>query len=120
MIAPAREAARRVLEQVERGSTLADALAHERDKLADVRDRALVTEITTGTLRWLARLDAAIAAHSSRPLDAVDPAIRRILQLAAYQLLYLDRIPARAVVDDAVEQTRAIGQTKATGFVNGL
>jgi 16S rRNA (cytosine967-C5)-methyltransferase len=61
-----------------------------------------------------------LTAQSSRPLDALDPAVRRILRLAAYQLLYLDRVPARSVVDDAVEQTRASGHAKATGFVNGL
>jgi 16S rRNA (cytosine967-C5)-methyltransferase len=120
MIAPARQAALRALDQVERGATLADALARERDALPDSRDRALVTEIATGTLRWLARLDAVLAAHSSRPLDTLDPVVRRILRLAAYQLLFLDRIPARAVVDDAVEQTRVGGHQKATGFANGL
>ena len=120
MIAPAREVALRVLDQVERGATLADALARERDKLPDTRDRALVTEIATGALRWLARLDAAIAARSARPVDSLDPTVRRILRLAVYQLLFLDRIPPRAVVDDAVELTRASGLAKATGFVNAL
>jgi 16S rRNA (cytosine967-C5)-methyltransferase len=120
MIAPAREAALQALDLVERGATLADALARSRDRLTDSRDRALATEIATGTLRWLARLDAVLATHSSRSLDALDPAVRRILRLAAYQLLYLDRVPARSIVDDAVEQTRASGHARATGFVNGL
>jgi 16S rRNA (cytosine967-C5)-methyltransferase len=43
-----------------------------------------------------------------------------VLRLAAYQLLFLDRVPARAIVDDAVEQTRAASGPRATGFVNGL
>jgi 16S rRNA (cytosine967-C5)-methyltransferase len=120
MIAPARQAALRVLQQVDRGATLADALARERDRLADVRDRGLVTELTTGTLRWLGRLDAQLSHLSSRPWADVDPTLRHVLRLAAYQLLFLDRIPARAIVDDAVEQTREEGGPKATGFVNGL
>lgn len=120
MIAPARQAALRVLQQIDRGATLADALVRERDRLADARDRALVTEIASGVLRWKGRLDHLLAAHSARAWPTVDPTLQHVLRLAAYQLVQLDRIPARAAVDDAVEQAREAGLAKATGFVNGV
>jgi 16S rRNA (cytosine967-C5)-methyltransferase len=121
MIAPARLAALRVLRDVAGGQAQPAALlAREHRALADPRDRALATEIVTGTLRWQRALDAAIASVAARPIESLDPGILIVLRLSLYQLLHLDRVPASAVVDDAVSLTRSAGQTRATGFVNGV
>jgi 16S rRNA (cytosine967-C5)-methyltransferase len=121
MIAPARVAALRVLREVARGNVQpAAVLAREHRALSDPRDRALTTEIVTGTLRWQRALDAAIAGAAARALDTVDADVLLILRLSLYQLLHLDRVPASAVVDDAVSLTRGAGQGRATGFVNGV
>ena len=62
MIAPARIAALRVLQAVDAGrADLPGAIAEARTHLPDERDRALLVELTTGTLRWLAALDYLIA-----------------------------------------------------------
>jgi 16S rRNA (cytosine967-C5)-methyltransferase len=53
-------------------------------------------------------------------LDRLDPIVLGILRLSAYQLLFLDRVPARAVVHDAVEMTREAKKSSATGFVNAV
>jgi 16S rRNA (cytosine967-C5)-methyltransferase len=120
-VAPARVAALRVLREVAGGDAQpAAVLAREHRALADPRDRALATEIVTGTLRWQRALDAAIAGASARPIESLDPGILIILRLSLYQLLHLDRVPASAVVDDAVSLARSIGHTRATGFVNGV
>jgi 16S rRNA (cytosine967-C5)-methyltransferase len=119
--APARVAALRVYEAVEHGSaTLPDALAAVQATLTDARDRALAAEIVSGTFRWRAALDHAIAAHASRGLDTLDPAILGILRLSAYQLLFLDRVPAHAVVFDAVALARTAKKQSAGGFVNAV
>jgi len=121
MIAPARVASFRALREVTRGDAQpASVLAREHRALADPRDRALTTEIVTGTLRWQRALDAAIAAAAARALDTIQPDLLLILRLSLYQLLHLDRVPAAAVVDDAVSLTRTAGQARATGFVNGV
>jgi 16S rRNA (cytosine967-C5)-methyltransferase len=121
VIAPARVAALRVLREVARGDVQpAAVLAREHRALSDPRDRALTTEIVTGTLRWQRALDAAIAGAAARGLDALDPDVLLILRLSLYQLLHLDRVPASAVVDDAVSLARSAGQARATGFVNGV
>lgn len=121
MTSPARPAALRAYRLVEEGpTTLPDAIAQMRRALTDARDRALAAEIVTGTLRWRAALDHVIAAHATRPLDRIDPIVIAILRLSAYQILFLDRIPARAIVDDAVTMTRAEGKRDATGFVNAV
>lgn len=121
MIAPARRAAYDALLAVSRGQAdLPDAIARARDRLADERDRGLLVELATGTVRWQAELDHVIAGASSRPLSKLDPEVLVILRLGVYQILHLDRIPKAAVVDDAVSLVRAARKTSAAGFVNAL
>ncbi len=121
MIAPARIAAYDVLVAISAGNTdLASALAASRDRLRDDRDRALASEIATGVQRWRAGLDHRIRAAAARPLRRLDPEVLEILRLSAYQLLYLTRVPASAVVDDAVNLTKKIGKGSAGGLVNAV
>jgi 16S rRNA (cytosine967-C5)-methyltransferase len=120
-VSPARFAAVNVLLAVERGrTTLAAEIERARRDLDDARDRALVIELATGTLRWRARLDALLAQCSRRPLDDVAPEVRAIVRVSAYQLDHLTRIPAHAILNDAVELTRALGTPRAAGFVNAV
>jgi 16S rRNA (cytosine967-C5)-methyltransferase len=118
--APARVAAWRTLARVRAGATLADAIARERDSLADPRDRALAHDLATGVLRWRSALDAALDAASNRPVARVDPDVLDILRLGVYQLRHRDRLPAHAVVSDAVALTRLASHTSAAGFVNAV
>ena len=121
MIAPARVAALRVLQAVDADrADLPAAIAQARTHLADERDRALLVELTTGTLRWLGAIDHLIAHAAKRPVARLDPEVRDVLRLGIYQLLHLDRVPASAVVDDAVELTRKAGKSSAAGFVNAV
>jgi 16S rRNA (cytosine967-C5)-methyltransferase len=101
-------------------ATLAAAIERERRAIPDERDRGLLVELAAGTLRWQAELDAILAASSSRPLDDVDPTVRAILRVATYQLRHLDRIPAHAAIDEAVESTRLLGSARAATFVNAV
>ncbi len=118
---PPRLAALRVLLAVDHGrTTLAAEVDRARRGVPDERDRALLVELTAGTLRWRAALDALLAQCSRRPLDQLTPAIRGILRLAAYQLERLDRIPAHAVLNESVELARAVGEARAAGFVNAV
>ena len=121
MTAPARTAAYRALRAVSANRMdLPAALAKSRRTLEDERDRALAAEIVTGTLRWLRSLDFLIEHFAGRPVKKVDPEVITILRLSIYQLLHLDRVPASAVVDDAVDMVRAARKPSATGFVNAV
>jgi 16S rRNA (cytosine967-C5)-methyltransferase len=120
-IAPARRVAFDVIRQVESGrSDLGRALASSRVRLADDRDRALAADLVIGTFRWRAVLDRAIAEHANRPLSRFDPDVLRVLRLAVFQLFYLDRVPERAVVHEAVNQVRNAGRSSAAGLVNAV
>jgi 16S rRNA (cytosine967-C5)-methyltransferase len=121
MTAPARTAAYHALRAVatERAN-LPAALAGSRTHLPDERDRALAAEIVTGTLRWQRSLDHLIAHVAGRPLTRIDAEVLLVLRLSLYQLLHLDRVPASAVVDDAVNLTRTAHKQSASGFVNAV
>ena len=117
---PARSAAYRVLRAVLGGDDLPHALARIRDTLADDRDRALVTEISTGTLRWLGALDRVIEQVAARPSERLDEEVLTVLRLGAYQLLYLDRVPAAAAVHESVNLVKQVGKASASGLVNAV
>jgi 16S rRNA (cytosine967-C5)-methyltransferase len=87
---------------------------------ADSRDYALAEQLTTGVIQNLLLLQHLIGRYSNRPLKKVDPVVQKILAIALYQLRFLTRVPARAAVDEAVEQTKRFGRRSAAGFVNAV
>lgn len=119
-MSPARWAAYRALAAVREGADLATALARARARLDDERDRALAGEIALGVFRWLAALDHAIS-HRVRPdVARLDPEILDVLRVGAYQILYLERVPARAAISDAVEMARRVRKASAAGLMNAV
>jgi 16S rRNA (cytosine967-C5)-methyltransferase len=100
--------AARVLERVEADDAWADlALAGEVERATlTPRDVGLATEIVYGTLRWQRYLDWVLQPHSRRRLDALDARVRVALRMTAYQLLFLQRVPTFAAVNDAVSLAR--------------
>ena len=121
MTAPARIAAYHALRAIaDERADLPAALAHAREHLTDERDRGLAAEIVHGSLRWQRSLDHLVAHFANRPLGKVDRDVLHILRLSLYQLLHLDRVPASAVVDDAVDLTRHARKGSAAGFVNAV
>jgi 16S rRNA (cytosine967-C5)-methyltransferase len=119
---PARAVAVRVLTRVETEGAFADlALDAELNRAgAGPRDAALATELVYGTLRWQRYLDWILAPHSHRPLDRLDVRPRALLRMTAYQLVYLERVPAFAAVDDAVSLARQRSRPGVPEFVNAV
>ncbi len=121
MIARARLAAYEIGKAVSSGrADLSSAAAQFRATLSDDRDRALASEIASGVQRWRLTLDHLVQHFAKRPLQKLDPEVVEVLRLGAYQLLHLTRVPASAVVDDAVKMARRVGKGSASGFVNAV
>jgi 16S rRNA (cytosine967-C5)-methyltransferase len=119
----ARALARSVLARVERDGAYAGralAAALDRGRTLSPEDRALVTELVYGVLRRRTRLDRAIDALARTGTSNLDPAVRIALRMAAYQILFLDRIPAYAAVSEAVEACKELGGRGVAGFANAL
>jgi 16S rRNA (cytosine967-C5)-methyltransferase len=121
MIAPARRAATEVLVSIDAGRwDLPTALAQVHGSLADPRDRALLTDLATGVQRWRLALDFVIHALTRRQPTDLDPDVRATLRLGLYQLQHATRIPASAVVNDAVEIVKRGPTRSAAGMVNAV
>jgi len=118
---PARAAVFDILLRVELQDAYASELMHSArlDSLSQA-DRGLTTEIVMGVLRWRSRLDSVIAANSSRPLNRLDTEVLLALRIAAYQILFLTRIPARAAINESVELVKRARKTSAAAFVNAV
>ena len=116
----AREVARRVLDRIDKDQAWATpALDGELARAGlDERDRRLAAELVYGVLRHRARIDRALAAHAN--LKKTPPKVVTALRIAAYQLLFLDRIPGHAAVNDAVAAARTVGGPKVGGFANAV
>ncbi|MEE9218069.1 MAG: transcription antitermination factor NusB [Acidobacteriota bacterium] len=106
---------RRVRQERRRAAPL---LAAVRRRGIPERELRLATELLYGTLRWRAALDAVVRRLCRRHPPA--PEIADVLHLALYQILCLERVPAHAAVDRAVEQARALGGAPAASFVNAV
>jgi 16S rRNA (cytosine967-C5)-methyltransferase len=117
---PARDVAARVLERVEADLSFADSALETEltSRGLEARDAALATELVYGTLRWQRYLDWVLAPHSRRRLESLDPRVRVLLRMAAYQIAFLERVPAFAAVNDAV--TLAPRAPGVSAFVNAV
>ncbi|MCG3777966.1 MAG: Ribosomal RNA small subunit methyltransferase B [Nitrospira sp.] len=89
----------------------------------DGRDRALTVELTYGVLRRLATIDWRLEPVLDKPLLRLPIVVQMVLRLGAYQLLFLDRIPESAAVNESVNLTRAVASTLGrdwSGLVNAV
>jgi 16S rRNA (cytosine967-C5)-methyltransferase len=117
----ARRCAHRVVERVFDEGAYADrAFRAEADRAAlDARDRAFARRIAYGTMQRLVTLDHAIAACSDRAIEEIDRGVLHALRVGAFELLFLDAVPDRAAVGQAVELA-ALAQPRARGFANAV
>lgn len=118
----ARESALQVLINVEEREAYANlalgALLEKSDM--DKLDRAFTTELVYGTLRTRNTLDWALGRYLRRPLPGLPAAVRNILRLGAYQILFMDRVPDAAAVNEAANLARRNGHAGIVKFVNGV
>ncbi len=118
----AREKALKILAQVHQQGAYANvALAKElrQGELTDM-DRRFVTELVYGAVKAGDTLDWVIKKYLKLPWRKVDSLIQEILRLGAYQLLYMDKVPASAACNESVELAKKYGNQGAAKFVNGV
>lgn len=90
-----------------------------RDQLSP-QDAALCSRMVYGVTQNRLLLDFYLAAYCSQKPDHLQPPLLDILRLGAYQILFLDKVPDRAAVSEAVELAKRSGRGQAAGLVNAV
>ncbi len=116
-----RQIAFEVLRSVEaEGAYASDLLHAELKSSVKATDAALATEITMGVLRWRRLLDFLLDRTLKKPVERLDLPVAIALRMGAYQLRFLEKIPARAAVNESVELVKAARKTSAASLVNAV
>jgi len=120
MTKDARAVAAHVLVQVvDGGRSLTDALPECMKTIQDARHRALIQEISYGTLRWYYRLDGLLGQLLRKPLKKKDADLHCLLLTGLYQLDQL-AMPQRVAVNETVQATRSLNKQWASGLANAV
>ncbi|HWC33237.1 MAG TPA: transcription antitermination factor NusB [Mycobacteriales bacterium] len=118
---PARRAAVDLLLAVERDGAYANLLLPRlmRERKLSSQDASFATEVGYGALRWQGVLDEVIAAAANRDVGVLDPAVRAVLRVGAYQLLHT-RVPSHAAVATTVDMGKQVAGPRTSGLVNAV
>ena len=117
---PARRAAFTVVRRVFEDDAYADRALAAAVAGLDNRERAFAQQLAYGTVQRVRTLDHAIDTLGRRPVHKLDPPVRAALRLGAYQLVFLDGVPAHAAVDESVELVRGARLERAVAFTNAV
>ena len=118
----ARQAAFNILIRIERNNAYSNlAIDSQLGKTElDSRDRALATALTMGVVDKKLTLDSTLSHYLSKPIKALSPELLTVLRLGAFQILFFDRIPDSAAVNESVKLCRSTGSSYAAGLVNAV
>lgn len=86
----------------------------------DEVDSAFVSALVYGVLESSFTLDYQLAANLKQPLKKLKPQVLTVLRLGAYQLLFMDKVPESAAVNESVKLIKANGCSFASGLVNAV
>jgi 16S rRNA (cytosine967-C5)-methyltransferase len=121
VISPARKVAYEVLRRVEaEGAYASDVLHAELGARVKAEDAGLATELVMGVLRWRRLLDFLLERQLKKPVAKLDLPVALALRIGLYQLRFLERVPARAAVNESVELVKSARKTSAATLVNAV
>ncbi len=83
-------------------------------------DKALATELVYGVLRWQGLIDWHIGNLSRIPIERIELPVKVLLRLGIYQIVFLDRVPNYAAVNEVVKIARATQPKHIVSFVNAI
>lgn len=119
-VAPARYHAFKILGKINQGFSLEESLNQTDINTLIEADKRLTYELVHGVLRNRGKLDWLISKFAKGGFSSVSPPILEILRLSLYQILFLERIPSFASVNDGVNLTKGVLGHKQGSFVNAI
>ena len=124
MVDKVRELALKVLYKIDKEEAYSNIALNEilnanREKLKP-QDIGLISEITYGVTTWKLTLDVIIEKHSKIKMKKISPWVINILRMGIYQILFLDKIPQSAAVNESVNLAKRYGHKSSANFVNAI
>lgn len=124
MVDKTREIALKILykidkEQAYSNIALSEEIKQNRQTLNE-KDIGLISEIVYGVTTWRLTLDEIIKKHSKIKLKKISPWILNILRMGIYQIIFLDKIPKSAAVNESVNLAKRYGHSYSSNFVNAI
>jgi 16S rRNA (cytosine967-C5)-methyltransferase len=119
-ISPARLAAFEILLKIESEKAFSSVLLPIYGEKLSTQDRALCHTITLGVLRKKLYLDRVIEEFTKKNIDKFDIAVLLALEIGLFQILFLDKVPAHAAINESVNFVHLAKKRSAAGFVNAI
>lgn len=124
MIDKTRELALKILYKIDKEQAYSNIVLNEeikqnRKNLTE-KDIGLISEIVYGVTTWKLTLDEIIKKHSKIRLKKISPWILNILRMGVYQIIFLDKIPKSAAVNESVNLAKRYGHSSSSNFVNAI
>ena len=94
--------------------------ARKRQKKIEARDVGFISEIVYGTISWKLTIDEIIKKYSNIRIKKISPWILNILRMSIYQILFLDKVPKSAAVNEGVNLAKRYGHRASSNFVNAI
>lgn len=112
----------KILNRVERSDSYLDRLLETEMRAAEMNelDKGLMNEIVTGVVRWQMKLDWVLTGFFHGNFTKAETNIRNALRVALYQILFLDKVPHSAAVNESVEFIKRLRGQKVADLVNGV
>ena len=117
-----RPTAVKILNRIERSDAYLDKLLDSELRTGDITgtDRGLLAELVHGVMRWQGRLDWVLNRYTHGNFPKSDINVKNTLRIALYQIMFLDRLPHYAAVNEAVEFIKRLRGEKIAGLVNAV
>ena len=124
MVDKTRELALKILYKIDKEQAYSnialDEVIKQNRKNLTQKDIGLISEITYGVTTWRLTLDEIIKKYSKIRLKKISPWILNILRMGIYQIVFLDKIPKSAAVNESVNLAKKYGHTSSSNFVNAI
>lgn len=124
MIDKAREVALKTLYKIDKeggySNIVLDNMLHQNRQNLSEKDIGLICEIVYGVTTWKLTLDEIIKKYSAIRLKKISPWILNILRMSIYQIIFLEKIPKSAAVNEGVNLAKRYGHKSSSGFTNAV
>ena len=124
MIDKTRELALKILYKIDKENAYSNIALNEEiqknRKYLNEKDIGLISEIVYGVTTWKLTLDEIIKKYSKIRLRKISPWIINILRMGVYQIIFLDKIPKSAAVNESVNLSKRYGHASSSNFTNAI